>query len=73
MRPGQAAPVFRHETFPPRARHPSFNEAGAGCPGIRRQDRGVRQRHRRFNEAGAGCPGIPIPPGAADGYAIPLQ
>ena len=36
----------------------SFNEAGAGCPGIRLRDLRRRRRGGSFNEAGAGCPGI---------------
>ena len=39
----------------------SFNEAGAGCPGILEQlweEWCLSDFKRRFNEAGAGCPGI---------------
>ena len=59
MRPGQAAPVFVAVLYPRINANGSFNEAGAGCPGIPSAPCSDRSRAVCFNEAGAGCPGIP--------------
>ena len=58
MRPGQAAPVFGSLRGSCCCCRSSFNEAGAGCPGIRKIRRRGRSSCYGFNEAGAGCPGI---------------
>ena len=60
MRPGQAAPVFRHERPATWTSLGSFNEAGAGCPGILETKFSIEIRLGSFNEAGAGCPGIQL-------------
>ena len=61
MRPGQAAPEFCAMSLTRCIRLASFNEAGAGCPGIQCAPQYRRPPRFRFNEAGAGCPGIPTP------------
>ena len=60
MRPGQAAPEFLRNPELDLHSTASFNEAGAGCPGIPALDMPVSMKPSSgFNEAGAGCPGIP--------------
>ena len=58
MRPGQAAPVFARSNSRSMSAISSFNEAGAGCPGIQSFLEDMKERPKGFNEAGAGCPGI---------------
>ena len=59
MRPGQAAPVFFIKSLGNKVAFWSFNEAGAGCPGIPIiVVPGGGAFAIGFNEAGAGCPGI---------------
>ena len=58
MRPGQAAPEFQSPLRTDRGAKKSFNEAGAGCPGILAFANHIPILPESFNEAGAGCPGI---------------
>ena len=57
MRPGRNAPENASHQGLDNPQAPSFNEAGAKCPGERPVRARGDPRKRRFNEAGAKCPG----------------
>ena len=57
MRPGRNAPENAATLAAARRPAPSFNEAGAKCPGEPCAGNMKTRSNCRFNEAGAKCPG----------------